>query len=109
MGEVIEFPGHGESGINKALAYFTSVYRKAGLTDPEISAAVLELEPIIREFLVRREFVFELNGSFTEIQVQLISDAHNEAMQAAIKYFSERIWLALCNIAGLIGRGVQRA
>lgn len=109
MGEVIDFPGHGDIGIKKALAYFEGVYRKAGLTAPEISAALLELDPIVREFLVRREFVFNLDGPFTDEQVQLITRAHNDIMQDAINYFSGQVWLALCNIAGLIGRDVHDA
>jgi len=105
MGKVIEFPGHGEAGIKMALRYFRETYKKAGLSESEISVAMLELEPLIRQFLVRKEFEFDLHGEFTETQVQLISNAHNECIQEAIKYFSNSLWFALCSIAGLIGRG----
>lgn len=109
MGEVIEFPGHGEAGIRKALDYFKNVYRKAGLNNSEIEAAMTELEPIVRRFLVRREFVFEFNGAFTDDQIKAVSDAHNAAIRDATDYFGEQIWLALCHIGGLIGRSTQNA
>lgn len=110
MGDVINFPGNNEVGIIKALKYFKSTYFKVGLSSTQIKIALAKLEPILREFLVTQEFELNLNGnSFTKEQVALITDAHNETMQSALKYFSERIWLALCNIAGLIGREAQNA
>jgi hypothetical protein len=109
MGKVIKFPGHGEAGIKKALKYFNDVYKKAGLSAEEIETAMAELEPIVHRFLVRREFVFELSGSFTDEQIQAVSDAHNAAMHDAISYFGEQMWLALCHIGGLIGRNAQNA
>lgn len=109
MGDVIEFPGNGEIGIRKGLAYFESTYRKAGLNEKQISAAMAELDPIVRSFLVRKEFEFNLSGGFTEEQIVEITDSHNLAMRSAIHYFGEQIWLALCNIAGLIGREAKNA
>jgi len=104
MAQIIDFPGHGEAGINKALRYFRDAYRKAGLTDEQISAVMQELEPFVRDALVRREFEFNLSGNFTEDQVQAVTDAHNACMKDAIGYFSRTLWLSLCQIAGLIGR-----
>ncbi|MBB3062835.1 hypothetical protein [Microbulbifer rhizosphaerae] len=107
MGDVIDFPGHGEQGIRKALDYFRVAYAKAGLSPEEINLAMEEFEPIVRQFLVRKEFEFNLNGQFSPEQVEGIKRAHNEVMGSAISYFSQNIWLALCNIGGLIGRNVQ--
>lgn len=107
MGEVIDFPGHGEVGVRKALDYFKSTYAKAGLTENQINTAMTELEPIVRSFLIRKEFEFNLSGHFTEDQVALILEAHNLTMNSAIRHFSQSLWLALCNIAWLIGRGAQ--
>jgi hypothetical protein len=107
MGEIIDFPGNGEKGIQKALEYFRKTYKKAGLSEKEIELAMEEFEPIVRQFLVRKEFEFNLSGTFDQEQIGLIKSFHNEAMQGAIKYFGEQIWLALCNIGGLIGRNVQ--
>lgn len=110
MGDVINFPGHNEAGIIKALKYFESTYTDAGLNRKQIEAAMAELEPIVRELLVKQEFEFDLkNQKFTEEQVALITDAHNDTMQSALKYFSQRIWFAICNIAGLIGREAKNA
>lgn len=107
MGDVIQFPGHGESGIQKALDYFREIYKKAGLDSEEIELAIEEFEPIVRQFLVGKEFELNLTGSFDETQIELITQSHNETMQGAISYFGENIWLALCHIGGLIGRDVQ--
>lgn len=43
MGDVIEFPGNGETGIQKALRYFESMYRKAGLNERQIAISMEEL------------------------------------------------------------------
>jgi hypothetical protein len=104
MGDVIEFPGHGEAAIRNALSYFRTTYATAGLNENQTNAAMVELEPIVRSFLIRNEFEFSLHGNFTEDQISSISDAHNFAMQSAIKYFSSQLWLALCHIAGIIGQ-----
>ena len=104
MGEVVEFPGRGEAAIRKALAHFKNLYQEAGLDDTEVSLAMAEFEPIIRSFLERREFKFNLKGNYTEEQVQAISAVHNAAMKDAIDYFNKQMWFALCNIGGLIGR-----
>lgn len=107
MGDVVDFPGNGEQGIQKALEYFRNTYKKAGLSENEIELAMEEFEPIVRQLLVRKEFEFNLSGTFDQEQIELIKSSHNDAMQGAIKYFGEQIWLALCNIGGLIGRSVQ--
>lgn len=108
MAEVIDFPGNGEEGIQKALEYFRKTYEKAGLSEKEIELAMEEFEPIVKQFLVRKEFEFNLSGIFDQEQVELIKKSHNEAMQGAIKYFGGQIWLALCNIGGLVGRDVKK-
>ena len=107
MGDVIDFPGTGENGVKKALDYFRKTYAKAGLSSEEVNLAMEEFEPIVRQFLVHKEFEFNLSGPFDPEQIKLIEQSHNEAMQSAIKYFSKNMWLALCNIGGLIGRDVQ--
>jgi hypothetical protein len=109
VGEIIAFPGHSDIGVKKALAYFRESYAEAGLSNDEIDIAMIELEPIVRQFLVRKEFAFNLPGDFNEEQKKYIADTHNQCMQSAISYFSETLWLALCNIAGLIGRGAHGA
>lgn len=109
MGDVIEFPGNGEIGIQKALRYFESTYRKAGLNDRQIAISMEELEPIVRSFLVKKEFEFNLSDQFDAEQISVVTTAHNLAMHSAIKYFCGQLWLALCNIAGLIGREASHA
>ncbi len=109
MGEVIDFPGSGEKGVKMAINYFRKTYSSAGLTESEIETAMKELEPIIRQFLVRKVFEFSLNGPFDQEQIDVIEKSHNEAMQNAIRYFDEQIWIALCIIGGLIGRDVLSA
>jgi len=107
VGEIIDFPGTGDDGIRKALDYFRKTYAKAGLSPEEVNLAMEEFEPIVRDLLVRKEFEFNLNGPFDSEQIKFIEQSHDDAMQSAIKYFSKNIWLALCNIGGLIGRNVQ--
>ncbi|MGB7933934.1 MAG: hypothetical protein WCH04_17250 [Gammaproteobacteria bacterium] len=85
MGEVIDFPGRGADGINRALQHFKAVYSKAGLSEKEIHLAMEELEPIVKELLTIKEFEFNLSGSFTAEQIELIKSAHNEAMQMLLK------------------------
>lgn len=109
MGDVIEFPGNGDINIQKALRYFESTYRKAGLNERQIAVSMEELEPIVRSFLVKKEFEFNLSGQFNEDQISAVTTAHNLAMKSAIQYFGGQLWLALCNIAGLIGREVNNA
>ena len=92
MGEVIQFPGHGEAGVKKALAYIRMAYTEAGMSEPQIQAAMSEFEPTLRSFLIRREFEFILHGNFDDAQITAISD---------------QIWLALCHIAALIGRNAR--
>lgn len=109
MGEVIDFPGTGDIAIRKALDYFRTTYRKAGLTEDEITAAMDELEPIVRKLLVNHAFemTFAPGICLTEAQVQGIKGAHDECMRGAIKYFGQQMWLSLCIIAGLIGRNTE--
>lgn len=109
MGDVINFPGLGEVAVRQALEYFRQTYTKAGLSVDQTAAAMEELEPVVRSFLVWREFEFTLPASFTEDEVIVITEAHNKAMREAIQYFSGTLWSALCNIAGLIGRSAQYA
>lgn len=109
MGDIIDFPCNGESDIKKALAYFRDTYAIAGLSESEIELAINQFEPILRQFIIRKEFELNLNHSFDQEQFELFKSAHNETMQNAIKYFSSQLWLALCNIAGLIGRDVQNS
>ena len=109
MGDVIEFPGNGEIGTQKALRYFESTYRKAGLDEHQIAISMAELEPIVRSFLVKKEFEFNLSGQLNADQISAATTAHNLAMNSAIQYFGGQLWLALCNIAGLIGREASSA
>ena len=109
MGEVIEFPGIGEAAINRAMDYFRSAYLEAGLAEDQIAVAMNELKPIIRQLLVRQEFVMTIpDHSFSDEQVQLITEVHNSCMHDAIKYFGQQLWISICMIAGLIGRSVSR-
>ena len=107
MGDIIEFPGHGDDVINHALQNLKETYIKAGLNENVISTAMKELEPIVREFLVRKEFEFNISGSFTQEQVEIIKAAHNKSMQNAIEQYNKDMGLALCYIAGLIGRSAK--
>jgi hypothetical protein len=109
MSNVIEFPGRKKDTFDQALEYFKSAYSKAGLNHDQVSLAIGELEPILRESFPRKEFVFNLSGDldFTESQIEAITEEHNRCMQEAISYFGEQMWLSLCNLAGVIGRKVQ--
>lgn len=109
MADVIKFPGTGEAGIEKALTYFKSAYRRVGLNEHQIADSMKLLDPIVRSLLVKKEFEFNLSGQFNEDQISAISDAHNLTMNSAIQYFGEQLWLALCNIAGLIGSEASNA
>ena len=103
MGEVINFPGHGEAGIRKALAYIRNAYIKAGLNESQISRALEEVEPIVRSFWVHKEFEFNLSGHFTPEQVEAVTTAHNAAAKEMMRYFMEQLWLSICHTAGYIG------
>lgn len=109
MSNVIEFPGSKKDTFDKAIEYFRNAYEKAGLTPAQVSAAITELEPVVRESFPRKEFAFNLPGDlgFTQDQINAISDEHNKCMQEAISYFGEQMWLSLCRLAGIIGRNVQ--
>lgn len=109
MSNVIEFPGRKKDTFDQALEYFKSAYSKAGLTPDQVSLAIRELEPFLRESFPRREFAFNLSGElgFTESQVKAITEEHKRCMQEAFSYFGEQMWLSLCKLAGVIGRNVQ--
>lgn len=103
MGEVINFPGLDEAGIKKALAHIRNAYIKADLNESQISRALKEIEPIVRSFLVRKEFEFYLSGRFTPEQVEAVKSAHNAAAKEMMRYFTEQLWLSICQTADYIG------
>lgn len=109
MSNVIEFPGVKKDNFDQAVEYFESVYLKAGLSPTQVTLAIQELEPFVREPFPRKEFAFSLSDDLglTEEQVKAITNEHNRCIQDAISYFGEQMWLSLCNLAGVIGRNVQ--
>lgn len=111
MGEVIEFPTLNQLTINQAMDHFEAIYKKAGLSETEISSAKDQLTPIIKDIFSSKEHVFELPKDLhlNVEQVHAITSAHNECMQSALEFYNHQIGLLICNIAGLIGRSVQKS
>jgi len=109
MSNIIEFPGGTKDTFDEAIEYFRIVYEKAGLSPDQISIAIQELEPIVRESFPRKEFVFSLSSDLglNNYQIEAITQEHNRCIQEASSYFGEQVWLSLCKVAGIIGRNVQ--
>lgn len=109
MSNIIEFPKDRKDPIDQIVEYFKLIYEIDGLTSPQITNAIEELEPIIREILPPMEFTFDLSGilNLSEIQLASIFQEHKKCMEVVITYYWDQLWISLCATAKFIGRNAQ--
>lgn len=109
MSNIIEFPKNIEDPIDQLVDHFRDIYKEAGLTPPQISRAMVDLEPIVREILPPIEFTFDLSGIHTlsDSEVAAILLMHENHMQTVINYYWDQLWISLCGTAKWIGRNAQ--
>jgi uncharacterized membrane protein len=109
MSNIIEFPKNIEDPIDQLVDHFRDIYKEAGLTPPQISRAMVDLEPIVREILPPIEFTFDLSGIHTlsDSEVASILLMHENHMQTVINYYWDQLWISLCGTAKWIGRNAQ--
>ncbi len=105
MADIILFPLNDERALNQALVTSHAYYLKAGLSQQGADAAIEELRPALLPFVKGYEAVFELSAAagLNGEQMRLVTEAHNECVQATLAHFTEQLGLAVCTIAGLIG------
>lgn len=109
MSNIIEFPQDIKDPIDQMVEHFKLIYEKDGLTPPQISNAIEELEPIIREILPPMEFTFDLSEipNLSEMQLASIFQEHKKCMEVVVTYYWDQLWTSLCATAKFIGRHAQ--
>lgn len=105
MAEIIPFPMKDERALDQALDNARALYVRAGLSQHGADAAIEELRPALLPFVSGYEAVFELSAAvgLTDEQLRLVTEAHNKCVQATLAHFAEKLGLAVCTIAGLVG------
>lgn len=103
--DIIQFPLKNKRDFLDSLAVTKKHYLKAGLTEQEADAAIKELEPVLTPLIKGYESVFELSASagLTQVQIDLITEAHNKCIKDLFAHFNSKLGYAACTIAGLIG------
>lgn len=111
MSNIIEFPKNIDDPIDRLIEHFRDIYKVDGLTPPQISHAMADLEPIVREILPPAEFTFDVSGihTLTGTEVAAILLMHENHMQTVINYYWDQLWISLCATAKFIGRNAQES
>lgn len=109
MSNIIEFPKNIEDPIDQVVEHFRDLYKEEGLTLHQISRAIADLEPIVREILPPIEFTFDLSGipMLSDKEVASILRKHENHMEVVISYYWDQLWISLCTTAKWIGKSAQ--
>lgn len=104
---VIPFPIKDKSSLQEALTNIRRTYLNAGLSEADADAAILELRPLLQEFVGDRfesTMTIPADCALTSEQLEIITTAHNKCVQEIFSHFSEKLGIAACVVAGLVAR-----
>ncbi len=105
MDNIIQFPLNNKKQLRTALARAKELFIIAGVSETGAQEAIKELEPLLEPFIEQHQSVMELPSSaaLTNEQIRIITEAHNKCVEEIFQHFTEKLGLAVCTIAGLVG------
>jgi hypothetical protein len=110
MNNIIPFPIKRTDPLQDVLKTLRGYYLEAGLSDANCDSAIEEVGPLLEKYLNDKfNSVMDLSASgLSDEQIEAITAAHNKCVQEIFAHYEEKIGMAICEIAGLVGSKYTR-